>query len=69
MASWPWFVTLFDMAPKQTACTYDCPDACSLLVEVNDNRPVVRGDPAQVNGEEGVTVTLPPLSLVSMVLD
>lgn len=31
--------------PIRTACTYDCPDACGLLVEAGPEGPVVRGDP------------------------
>lgn len=32
---------------RRTACNRDCPDACSLLVEVSDGRAVrLRGDPA-----------------------
>lgn len=33
------------MRPVRTACTYDCPDACSLLlVDGPDGRPRLRGD-------------------------
>jgi anaerobic selenocysteine-containing dehydrogenase len=33
------------MAVVPTACTYDCPDACALLVETGEGRITVRGDP------------------------
>lgn len=32
----------------RTTCNRDCPDACSILVEVEDGRAVrLRGDPDQ----------------------
>ena len=33
------------MSAVSTACTYDCPDACALLVEVSSKRISIRGDP------------------------
>jgi O-glycosyl hydrolase len=39
------------------------------LITTSDGAYEVRGDPAQVNGADGVTVTLPPLSLASIVLE
>jgi anaerobic selenocysteine-containing dehydrogenase len=33
------------MAVVSTACTYDCPDACALRVEVEGNHITIRGDP------------------------
>jgi anaerobic selenocysteine-containing dehydrogenase len=33
------------MAALRTACTYDCPDACGLLVEVQEGKARIRGDP------------------------
>jgi hypothetical protein len=39
------------------------------LITTSESAYEVRGDPAQVQGDAGVTVTLPPWSLVSMVLE
>ena len=33
------------MAVIRTACTYDCPDACGLLVDTSGEELVIRGDP------------------------
>ncbi len=33
------------MAVVSTACTYDCPDACALLVEADGRHISIRGDP------------------------
>jgi hypothetical protein len=39
------------------------------LIMTSENAYEVKGDPVEVNGDQGVTVTLPPLSLVSMILE
>jgi O-glycosyl hydrolase len=39
------------------------------LITTSESAYEVQGDPAQVNGDDGVRVTLPPLSLVSMILE
>jgi len=33
------------MRTVRTACTYDCPDGCGLLVDVDEDQVEVRGDP------------------------
>ena len=34
------------MTTIRTACTYDCPDACGLLVDTGGDEPIIRGDPS-----------------------